>query len=147
MKGLAAGPTACRVTVGGTPGTSELQIESTLVYITSVSRFVRTCIERGADSGMGKNFAQYTALLGKTAAVTDLSKALKRSASQPVLKARTPAHARVAFCWGQRHVLPPRLQLRESRAAQVFAASVCDPPHQMSEEVQRTPVLLRHVSG
>jgi hypothetical protein len=44
------------------------------VYLSAVNKFVRGCIERGADSGLSKNFAQYVELLGKEVGVTDLTK-------------------------------------------------------------------------
>lgn len=56
------------------PASCELAIESTLVYLSAVNKFVRGCIERGADSGLAKNFAQYMELLGKEVAVADLTK-------------------------------------------------------------------------
>jgi hypothetical protein len=68
--------TPCRLTAGETAASCELAIESTLVYLSGVNKFVRGCIERGADSGLAKNFAQYVELLGKDVAVTDLTKLL-----------------------------------------------------------------------
>jgi hypothetical protein len=62
-----------RLTAGEVANSCELAIESTLVYLSAVNKFVRSCIERGADSGMSKNFAQYIELLGKEVAVTDLT--------------------------------------------------------------------------
>ena len=64
----------CRLTAGEAASSCELAIESTLVYLSAVNKFVRGCIERGADSGLAKNFAQYVELLGKEVAVTDLTK-------------------------------------------------------------------------
>lgn len=55
------------------------------MYLSSVNKFVRSCIERGADSGLAKNFAQYMELLGKEAAVTDLTK-VRHVASNPALQ-------------------------------------------------------------
>ena len=66
--------TTCRLTAGETTASCELAIESTLVYLSGVNKFVRGCIERGADSGLAKNFAQYVELLGKEVTVADLTK-------------------------------------------------------------------------
>lgn len=73
-----------RLTAGEAASTCELAIESTLVYLSAVNKFVRGCIERGADSGLAKNFAQYTELLGKEVAVTDLTKEPKQAAAPQV---------------------------------------------------------------
>lgn len=45
---------------------------------------MRGCIERGADSGMAKNFSQFVDLLGKEVAVTDLTKAPAAAAPKQV---------------------------------------------------------------
>ena len=63
-----------RLTAGEAAGSCELTIESTLVYLSAVNKFVRGCIDRGADAGLSKNFAQYVELLAKEVAVTDLTK-------------------------------------------------------------------------
>ncbi len=74
-----------RLTAQDDGASCELTIESTIVYLSSVNKFVRSCIERGADSGLARNFAQYMELLGKEAAVTDLTK-VRRVTSNPALQ-------------------------------------------------------------
>jgi hypothetical protein len=83
-----AAPEALRISAIEDRDCCELIMESSIVYITAVNMFVRSCIERGADSGMSKNFTTWMELLNKVAPVQDLSKgAVKRSAAKPTLKA------------------------------------------------------------
>lgn len=85
--------TRTRLTAGEAANSCELTIESTLVYLSSVNKFVRGCIERGADSGMAKNFSQFVDLLGKEVTVTDLTKAPAAAVPKqaPAVEAAQPA--------------------------------------------------------
>lgn len=52
---------------------TELTVEYTIVYISPVNRFIKSCIERGADGGLNKNFGQVLGALKQQVAVEDAS--------------------------------------------------------------------------
>ncbi len=60
---LRDGPSACRLTARGDK--TEVTVAYTLIFVAPVNYFIRAAIERGAEGGLAKNFAQLVEVLGK----------------------------------------------------------------------------------
>ena len=63
-----------------------LSVEFTIVYVCSTNGFIKTCIERAAEGGMAKNFAQILEFLGKQEKVTVEDAESGRSAANAALQ-------------------------------------------------------------
>ncbi len=61
---------------------TELTIVYTLVFVSSINYFIRSAIERGAEGGLAKNFAQLLEVLGKKVSVQDAKEAAAAAAAQ-----------------------------------------------------------------
>ena len=61
---------------------TELTIVYTLIFVTPVNYFIRTAIERGAEGGLAKNFAQLIEVLGRKMTVQDAEQAAAAAAAQ-----------------------------------------------------------------
>ena len=60
---------------------TELTIFYTLLFVSPVNYFIRSAIERGAEGGLAKNFAQLLEVLGKKVPVQDAEKTAAAAAA------------------------------------------------------------------
>ena len=61
---------------------TELTVVYTLVFVSPMNYFIRSAIERGAEGGLAKNFAQLLEVLEKKVAVQDAKEAAAAAAAQ-----------------------------------------------------------------